>query len=140
VYLQRIERDLQGLPVKLYPFTRDTDSHSAPRSDPRLVVMTPTISFGRSCNRRHRNSGLGNLRAVQGRRLGRRTFPGLPTGYKCRRRSNPLRSRLTALSSSLTDHWASNPCGALYGLRAWRSKFTMITSLAAKKIGSGLPL
>ena len=47
VYLQRIERDTRGLPIKLYPFTRDTDSATAPRRDPRVVVMSPTISFGR---------------------------------------------------------------------------------------------
>jgi uncharacterized protein (DUF433 family) len=47
VYLQRIERDTRGLPVKLYPFTRDTESDAAPKSDPCLVVMTPTVSFGR---------------------------------------------------------------------------------------------
>lgn len=47
VYLQRIERDTRGLPIKLYPFTRDTESGAAPKSDPRLVVMSPTVSFGR---------------------------------------------------------------------------------------------
>lgn len=47
VYLQRIERDTRGLPIKLYPFTRDTDSATAPRRDPRVVVMNPTVSFGR---------------------------------------------------------------------------------------------
>jgi len=47
VYLQRIERDTKGLPAKLYPFTRDTESDMALRSDPRLVVMTPDVSFGR---------------------------------------------------------------------------------------------
>lgn len=47
VYLQRIERDASGLPIKLYPFTRDTESAAAPRSDPRVVVMTPLVSFGR---------------------------------------------------------------------------------------------
>ena len=47
VYLQRIERDTRGLPIKLYPFTRDTDSATAPRRDPRVVVMSPTVSFGR---------------------------------------------------------------------------------------------
>jgi uncharacterized protein (DUF433 family) len=47
VYLQRIERDTRGLPIRLYPFTRDTDSDAMPKSDPRLVVMTPTVSFGR---------------------------------------------------------------------------------------------
>lgn len=47
VYLQRIERDTRGLPIKLYPFTRDTESDAAPKADPRLVVMNPAVSFGR---------------------------------------------------------------------------------------------
>jgi uncharacterized protein (DUF433 family) len=47
VYLKRIERDTRGLPVKLYPFTRDTESDVAPKSDPRVIVMTATVSFGR---------------------------------------------------------------------------------------------
>lgn len=47
VYLKRIERDAQGLPIKLYPFTRDTESDAAPKTDPRVVVMNPSISFGR---------------------------------------------------------------------------------------------
>jgi uncharacterized protein (DUF433 family) len=47
VYLKRIDRDGKGLPIKLYPFTRDTESEGAPVSDPRLVVMSPSISFGR---------------------------------------------------------------------------------------------
>src|ERR1051326_8140574 len=47
VYLRRIERDAKGLPIKLYPFTRDTESHAAPNSDPKLVVMNPAVSFGR---------------------------------------------------------------------------------------------
>ena len=46
-YLQRIERDTRGLPIKLYPFTRVTESEQAPTSDPRVIVMSPTISFGR---------------------------------------------------------------------------------------------
>jgi uncharacterized protein (DUF433 family) len=47
IYLKRIEWDTQGLPIKLYPFTRDTRAEAAPASDPRVVVMNPTISFGR---------------------------------------------------------------------------------------------
>jgi uncharacterized protein (DUF433 family) len=47
VYLKRIERDAKGLPIQLYPFTRDTESDAAPKTDPRVVVMNPTISFGR---------------------------------------------------------------------------------------------
>jgi len=47
VYLQRVERDTKGLPIKLYPFTRDTESDAAPKSDPRVVVMNPAVSFGR---------------------------------------------------------------------------------------------
>ncbi len=47
VYLRRIERDTRGLPIKLYPFTRDTVSDAAPKSDPRVVVMNPSVSYGR---------------------------------------------------------------------------------------------
>jgi uncharacterized protein (DUF433 family) len=47
VYLRRIEWDAKGLPIKLYPFTRDTEAEAAPVSDPRVVVMNPAVSFGR---------------------------------------------------------------------------------------------
>jgi uncharacterized protein (DUF433 family) len=47
VYLRRIERDARGLPMKFYPFTRDTEARAAPASDPRVVVMNPAVSFGR---------------------------------------------------------------------------------------------
>ncbi len=47
VYLKRIERDTKGLPVKLYPFTRETEAATSPQGDPRVVVMSPTVSFGR---------------------------------------------------------------------------------------------
>ena len=46
-YLERIGRDAKGLPIKLYPFTRDTQADAAPASHPRVVVMNPKISFGR---------------------------------------------------------------------------------------------
>jgi hypothetical protein len=38
VYLKRIERDAKGLPIKLYPFTRDTESDMTPRSDPPHLI------------------------------------------------------------------------------------------------------
>lgn len=41
-YLQRIERDPFGIPVKLYPFTRKR----APQ-EPKAVVIDPRVSFGR---------------------------------------------------------------------------------------------
>ena len=47
LYLKRIGRDAKGLPIQLYPFTRDTESDAAPKSDPRVVVMNPAVSFGR---------------------------------------------------------------------------------------------
>jgi uncharacterized protein (DUF433 family) len=47
VYLQRIERDARGLPIKLYPFTRESEASRAPLQDPRVVVMNPIVSFGR---------------------------------------------------------------------------------------------
>lgn len=48
VYLKRIDRDAKGLPIRLYPFTRDTDSGMIPASDPRVVVLNPSVSFGRA--------------------------------------------------------------------------------------------
>jgi uncharacterized protein (DUF433 family) len=41
-YLRRVERDVQGLPIKLYPFTRKRDPE-----EPRAVVIDPFVSFGR---------------------------------------------------------------------------------------------
>lgn len=41
-FLSRIERDPSGLPIKLFPFTRNFDINS-----PRIVVIDPRISFGR---------------------------------------------------------------------------------------------
>jgi uncharacterized protein (DUF433 family) len=46
-YLQRIDRDPVGVPIKLYPFTRDSESASTPKDDPRVIVMNPSVSFGR---------------------------------------------------------------------------------------------
>ena len=40
--LKRIERDTAGIPIKLYPFTRSEVQHA-----PKLVVIDPTLSFGR---------------------------------------------------------------------------------------------
>lgn len=42
-HLYRIERDLKGIPVRLYPFTRKRDL----QEEPRVVVIDPHISFGR---------------------------------------------------------------------------------------------
>ena len=47
VYLKRVARDAKGLPIRLYPFTRDTQSEAAAASNPRVVVMNPAVSFGR---------------------------------------------------------------------------------------------
>jgi uncharacterized protein (DUF433 family) len=41
-YLQRIERDPQGIAIRLYPFTRKRLP-----DEPRLVVIDPYVSFGR---------------------------------------------------------------------------------------------
>ncbi len=40
--LERIERDRIGVPIKLYPFTRNDMRHA-----PKLVVIDPQLSFGR---------------------------------------------------------------------------------------------
>lgn len=42
-YLERVERDAKGLPIKLYPFMRS----QPPRDQPRTVVIDPRVSFGR---------------------------------------------------------------------------------------------
>ena len=42
-YLERIDRDAKGVPIKLYPFMRT----QAPREQPRTVVIDPRVSFGR---------------------------------------------------------------------------------------------
>jgi uncharacterized protein (DUF433 family) len=42
-HLHRIERDVAGIPVKLYPFTRKRDS----QEEPRAIVIDPRVSFGR---------------------------------------------------------------------------------------------
>ena len=41
-HLQRIERDPQGIAIRLYPFTRKRLP-----DEPRLVVIDPYMSFGR---------------------------------------------------------------------------------------------
>lgn len=42
-YLERVERDAKGMPIKLYPFMRS----QPPREQPRTVVIDPRVSFGR---------------------------------------------------------------------------------------------
>jgi uncharacterized protein (DUF433 family) len=42
VYLRRIERDVRGVPIRLYPFTRKREPE-----EPRAVVIDPFVSFGR---------------------------------------------------------------------------------------------
>ena len=45
-HLHRIERDLQGIPVRLFPFTRKREFGDS-QQEPRAVVIDPQISFGR---------------------------------------------------------------------------------------------
>ena len=42
-YLERVERDAKGVPIKLYPFMRSQPLHEQPRT----VVIDPRVSFGR---------------------------------------------------------------------------------------------
>ncbi len=44
-YLQRIDRDPQGIPIRLFPFTRPAPAGDAPR----MVSIDPTIRFGKPC-------------------------------------------------------------------------------------------
>ena len=46
-YLTRIERDLHGVASRLYPFTRNRAATTTVSSEPRTVVIDPTISYGR---------------------------------------------------------------------------------------------
>ena len=41
-HLRRIERDTSGLPIRLYPFTRERKP-----DEPKIIVIDPNISFGR---------------------------------------------------------------------------------------------
>ncbi len=41
-HLKRIDRDASGLPIRLYPFTRERKA-----DEPRIIVIDPNISFGR---------------------------------------------------------------------------------------------
>jgi uncharacterized protein (DUF433 family) len=41
-YLQRVERDPVGVPIRLYPFTRERNPE-----EPRIIVIDPYLSFGR---------------------------------------------------------------------------------------------
>jgi uncharacterized protein (DUF433 family) len=45
-FLQRIDRDVQGSPLRLFPFTRPTEQ-IASGTTPRLVVIDPVIASGR---------------------------------------------------------------------------------------------
>lgn len=42
-YLERVERDPAGVPIKLYPFMRS----QPPSEQPRTIVIDPQVSFGR---------------------------------------------------------------------------------------------
>ncbi len=46
-YLQRIERDEKGLPIRLYPVTRSREIEEHTKRDPRVVVISPLVAFGR---------------------------------------------------------------------------------------------
>ncbi|MBI2349965.1 MAG: hypothetical protein HYV00_00505, partial [Deltaproteobacteria bacterium] len=41
-YLQRVERDSIGAPIRLYPFTRERKP-----DEPKIIVIDPSVSFGR---------------------------------------------------------------------------------------------
>jgi uncharacterized protein (DUF433 family) len=44
--LERIDRDVFGLPIQLHPFTRAVSTEQ-PAGQPKLVVINPLVSFGR---------------------------------------------------------------------------------------------
>ena len=42
-YLERVERNVKAVPIKLYPFMRS----QPPRDQPCMVVIDPRVQFGR---------------------------------------------------------------------------------------------
>jgi uncharacterized protein (DUF433 family) len=46
-YLERIERDSNGIAVRFFPFTRNRPAGSEVRREPRTVVIDPSVSYGR---------------------------------------------------------------------------------------------
>jgi uncharacterized protein (DUF433 family) len=44
IYLKRIKRDREGVPIRLFPFTRDRYAES-----PELISIDPKIRFGKPC-------------------------------------------------------------------------------------------
>jgi uncharacterized protein (DUF433 family) len=50
VYLNRIERDQEGVPIRLFPFTRKVEAQAGALGDwPRSVAIDPGIRFGKPC-------------------------------------------------------------------------------------------
>ncbi len=45
-YLERIDRDVGDVPIRLFPFTRRRENF-LPSNEPRMVVIDPETSFGR---------------------------------------------------------------------------------------------
>ena len=99
VYLKRIEWDARGLPIKLYPFTRDTQTGAAPASEPARRRHESGHFFWAPGNHRNGHTCFIHLRAIQGWGFDRGSCAGLPFGDRCDRRSHPLRSRLMGLFS-----------------------------------------
>jgi uncharacterized protein (DUF433 family) len=44
LYLRRMDRDDEGIPIRLYPFTRTKFEKS-----PRFIAISPHINFGKPC-------------------------------------------------------------------------------------------
>lgn len=48
-YLERIERDSSGIPIRLFPYTRREQNPAAVHKAPRIVAINPLVQFGRPC-------------------------------------------------------------------------------------------
>ncbi len=106
VYLTRIERDAKGLPIKALPIYARYRVRCGAQIRPPCRRHESGRFFRSAGDRGYRHTCFIHLRAIQGGRLRRRARKGLPSGHQCRRRSNPLRSRLMKLFSSSTGRWA----------------------------------
>jgi uncharacterized protein (DUF433 family) len=97
-HLRRIERDVSGLPIRLYPFTRERKP-----DEPKIIVIDPNISFGRPVLA---GTGIATTVIAQRYKAGE-SIEELAEDYGRSRPDIEEAIRLALpLSFSLTVHWA----------------------------------
>jgi hypothetical protein len=109
VYLKRIEWDAEGIFRSSCTLSLETRKRRRPRFRSPRRSHEPDNFLRPPGDRRHRHTRFIHLRAIQGRRFGRGSCAGLPSGDQCDRRSHPLRSRLTGPYSLSTGRLGVEP-------------------------------